>query len=175
MPAETTKGFPYPVDADPNDVPADIQTLAEFLDTIPGISIFTTAQRDALAGGDLWNGRVIYNTTTARLEYYNGAQWGPVAAPATKAVDEYAANHNATSANDVILMDATGAARTVNLPDAATHEGKEFDIKKIDASANAVTIDGDGADTIDGSASVSITKQHESLRIVSDGVNWRIT
>ena len=35
----------------------------------------TTTQRDALAGADLFTGRIIYNTTTGRAEIYNGTNW----------------------------------------------------------------------------------------------------
>lgn len=37
--------------------------------------VFTTTQRDALTGGDLWNGRIIYNSTTTALEKYAGPYW----------------------------------------------------------------------------------------------------
>lgn len=38
-------------------------------------SVFTTTQRDALTGGDLWNGRIIYNSTTTALEMLFGGSW----------------------------------------------------------------------------------------------------
>jgi hypothetical protein len=71
--ATTPRGYPYPAAADANDVPADLQALAQKNDDRPGISPLTTAARDALAGTDLWDGRVIYNLTTSRLERYNAA------------------------------------------------------------------------------------------------------
>ena len=33
----------------------------------------TTTQRDALAGADLFTGRIIYNTTTDKLNVYTGS------------------------------------------------------------------------------------------------------
>jgi hypothetical protein len=71
--ATTPRGYPYPAATDANDVPADLQALAQKNDDRPGISPLTTAARDALAGADLWDGRVIYNLTTSRLERYNAA------------------------------------------------------------------------------------------------------
>ncbi len=71
--ATTAKGVPYPVATDSNDVPVDIRRLADWLDARPGVSALTTAQRDALTGVDLWNGRVIYNLTTTQLERYDAA------------------------------------------------------------------------------------------------------
>jgi hypothetical protein len=71
--ATTAKGYPYPAATDANDVPADLQALAQKNDDRPGVSPLTTAARDALAGADLWDGRVIYNLTASRLERYNAA------------------------------------------------------------------------------------------------------
>ena len=68
---DTTKGLPYPVDADVNDVPADIQALAEAVDAAL-VQGYTTVQRDALL---VWTGRTIYNTTTFQEEVWNGAAW----------------------------------------------------------------------------------------------------
>lgn len=68
----------------PNDVPGDLQAIADRLDVLGGIGgLFTTLQRDALAGVQLWNGRTIWNTTTLRLEVYKGAVlgWQPAGAP----------------------------------------------------------------------------------------------
>lgn len=40
-----------------------------------GIADVTTAERDALAAEDLWTGRTVYNTTTGKLQYWNGSVW----------------------------------------------------------------------------------------------------
>lgn len=67
---ETTKGAPYPEGTDAANVPGDIQSLAEWIDEVLG-NAMTTAQRNALAGADLWADRIIYNLTTGQLERYN--------------------------------------------------------------------------------------------------------
>jgi hypothetical protein len=67
----TPKGAPYPILGDPNDAPFYIFTLAEWVDARPGTQVMTTGERDALAGGDVWDGRLIYNSTTDRLESYD--------------------------------------------------------------------------------------------------------
>lgn len=81
MPA-TPKGAPFPAATSANDVPADIQALATWTDARPGVSPLTTAARDALTGADLWDGRVIYNLTTAQLERYNATLATPAWQPA---------------------------------------------------------------------------------------------
>lgn len=74
----TTKGYPYPASTDAVNVPGDIQALANKVDSNPGVAQLTTTARDALAGGDLWTGRVIYNTTTGKLQQYTGSAWADV-------------------------------------------------------------------------------------------------
>lgn len=85
------------------------------------------------------------------------------------------ANYTASIETDsVILCDATGGAFTITLPTAASADGYQFDIKKIDASANTVTVDGDGAETIDDSTTAVLTTQYESITVYSDGSEWWI-
>ena len=83
-----------------------------------------------------------------------------------------AAAYTATWMDEVLLVDATSGAVTVTLPAAASSIGMRLIVKKIDASANAVTIDGSGAETIDGAATQSTTTQYAGWTIVSDGTSW---
>lgn len=71
----TTKGYPYPQDADPADVPADVQLLAEAVDATPGIASLTQAQIDALGVAAKWAGRIVWNQTTGRLQRCDGSTW----------------------------------------------------------------------------------------------------
>ena len=82
--------------------------------------------------------------------------------------------YTATSADDVILIDATAGAKTVNLPAAAGASEKVYIIKKTDSSFNAVTIDPNASETIDGSTTTTINTQFESITIQSDGTNWQL-
>lgn len=73
-----------------------------------------------------------------------------------------------------VLVDAVGANRTITLPTAASARWRKYTIKKIDATANTVTIDADAAETIDGAATFVLTTQYESVTIQSDGTEWWI-
>ncbi len=42
------------------------------------VETFTTTQRNALTAGQKWEGRVIYNSTTDRLQQWDGAAWQDV-------------------------------------------------------------------------------------------------
>jgi hypothetical protein len=79
------------------------------------------------------------------------------------------ADDTITDADATILADATAGVITLTLPPALTSPGP-FTVKKIDASANAVNVDGDGSDQINGSGvALAITTQYESRTFVSDG------
>lgn len=78
MPATTPRGAPYPLGTDNNDGPGAFFALATWTQDRPGIQTLTTAQRDVLTGGNLWVGRVIFNTTTNVMEFWSGSSWAPV-------------------------------------------------------------------------------------------------
>lgn len=82
--------------------------------------------------------------------------------------------YSATDLDSVILVNATGGAITVTLPDTAVVTGKQLTIKKTDVSVNVVTVDGNGAQTIDGAATASLAAQNKYISIVSDGTAWHI-
>lgn len=78
MPSTTTKGVPFSLGTDTADtIDTTMQSLAEWVDARPGVSALTTAQRDALAVIDKWDGRIIQNMTTGRLERWStgAAMW----------------------------------------------------------------------------------------------------
>jgi hypothetical protein len=84
------------------------------------------------------------------------------------------AAYTATADDRVILCDATSAAFTVTLPAAASSTGVVFYIKKIDSSANAVTIDGNGSETIDDATTQLLSSQYDCLTVHCDGTEWYI-
>ena len=74
----TSKGFPYPAGSDNVDVPGDIQALADAVDLTPGIRSYTSTQITGLAVGDKWAGRVVWNSTTSKLQVSNGSTFSDV-------------------------------------------------------------------------------------------------
>jgi hypothetical protein len=72
----------------------------------------------------------------------------------------------------VYSCDATSAAFAATLPPAATVPGRVYVFKKIDSSGNAVTVTGNGAETIDGSNTVALSTQWAKVMIVSNGTSW---
>ena len=83
-------------------------------------------------------------------------------------------------AEHTVLANAASGAITLALPTAAsaynstTGVGQIYTIKKIDSSANTVTVDGNGSETIDGAATQVLAAQWAVVRIQSNGSAWYI-
>ena len=75
-----------------------------------------------------------------------------------------------TSTTRAVLANATSGNVTLTLP--ALLAGDVFDLKRLDASANDVTVATPGAETIDGAATLSIPSQYLSFTLLCDGTNW---
>jgi hypothetical protein len=74
----------------------------------------------------------------------------------------------------LILMPNT-AALTVTLPAAADCAGGKLTFKKTSADAQAVTIDGNASETIDGSANfAACDAANDTVTIVCDGSAWYV-
>jgi hypothetical protein len=78
------------------------------------------------------------------------------------------ANYTMTTSDCVILADATSSAITITLPSAA-NTGMIVHIKKVDSSANVVTISRAGTDTIEGVNTVSLSVRYSSRTFVANG------
>ena len=89
------------------------------------------------------------------------------------------ADDAAGSPKDLYLVDATSGAVTVTLPavadvTSANNEGRPLWVKKVDASVNAVTLDGDGSETIDGATTKALSSQYDVCCVVCDGTEWHV-
>lgn len=73
-----------------------------------------------------------------------------------------------------ILCNAVGGNITLNLPVVAGNSGTIFNFKKIDSTANTCTVDGSGAETIDGALTVTLGTQYQSIQIITDASAWYI-
>ena len=89
-------------------------------------------------------------------------------------ISSVTAAHTANILEEIVLADASGGAFSVVLPTASGKTGFIYRVKKTDSSANAVTIDVTGAETIDGDATADLALQDEVIAVVSDGSNWWI-
>lgn len=86
----------------------------------------------------------------------------------------FTAAHTLEISDVTNVEDATGGAYSVTLPPAAAATGRTYWIKRTNGGGNNVTIDGDGAELIDGVGTKVLTVQYQSVGLVSDGVGWSI-
>lgn len=72
-----------------------------------------------------------------------------------------------------VRADATAGAFAVTLPAALNLQGRQILIKKIDSSANAITVTAAGSDTIEGAATSSLAAQWNKTLLISNGnTSW---
>lgn len=95
------------------------------------------------------------------------------AAPAPRAVASVSGNTTLDASHAVVLVN-TGASTniTITLPSAAS--AREYTIKNTGTGTGKVTVDGNGAQTIDGSATVELAAG-DRMTIVADtaNTNWQ--
>ncbi len=82
--------------------------------------------------------------------------------------------YTATLADEVINCHASGGAFSVTLPAAAHIGGKTYTITKIDSSGNAVTVDANASETINGATTKVLAAQYDTVTIISNGTAWYI-
>ncbi len=85
---------------------------------------------------------------------------------------------SAVQATDYVLRCTQNSAITLTLPAKNVNSGRVLIFKDAlgNAGSNNVTIDGDGSDTIDGSAAFVLNMNRQSVTLVCDGINgWMIT
>lgn len=82
------------------------------------------------------------------------------------------ANYTVLSTDNVLNANCTGGAVTFSLPPAGTSTGRVFWFKKIDSSLNAMIIQANGVDLIDGSSSIMTVDQYQAYTLITDGTAW---
>ena len=79
-----------------------------------------------------------------------------------------------TESNIFVACNATSGAMTITLRAASGLAGYVVAVKKTDSSANAVTVDPNASEQVDGATTQVISAQYTSLSLVCDGSNWHI-
>ena len=73
----------------------------------------------------------------------------------------------------VLLCDPTSGAITVNLPAIAGVADSVIYIKNV-GTTNAVTIDGNSAEEIDGATTYSLSTQYDCVLIIAGSAEWHV-
>ena len=96
-----------------------------------------------------------------QLSYIARAIWTPVSRAVTGDV-------TVEASDECVFVDCTAGAVLVTFPPAIQMQFARITVKKVDASANAVTLGG----TFDGSANPTLAAQYKAKTVQSDGVAW---
>lgn len=110
---------------------------------------------------------VVFFALAIGVVYDESGIMGPASA-----VDTLTTDTTLTTAHNIVLVDTSAGPITLTLPDAATYAGPGYTIKNIAASANAVTIDGTGPQTIDETPTRILAMQYDAVEVMSDGTEW---
>lgn len=108
--------------------------------------------------------RLAATATSSNKIYYTWIKGAPVITVTS--------NYTMLESDEVILVDTTTAPVTITLLPTPV-VGTIITVKKIDSSANAVTIDGNGKN-IDGQATQTINNQFTANKMTYDGTAWFI-
>jgi hypothetical protein len=106
------------------------------------------------------------------LYFSDGANWAPYSSEkrAATAITTTAA----LAGTERVVLLAGSPTYTVTLAPAADWAGETIDFK-LTVSGGIVTLDGDGAETIDGASTyVGLAAQYDHVRLYSDGTNIHI-
>ncbi len=150
------------------------------------LAILSTGARPMLSDWDNLGAIRIRNTGVAEVQNAEpspaaeGTIWVDLDADpvfieqgAIKTITSADSPYTITATDCFIKADASSGAITVFLPAVAGFDERAFYIKKIDATNN-VTVDGDGAELIDGATTQVISTQYDAIKVVGDGSEWSI-
>jgi hypothetical protein len=74
----------------------------------------------------------------------------------------------------IVKCTAGVADYTLTLPAASGNSGRIFKIKRADAATYVITLDANGAETIDGYQTIGLESDYAGLSLICDGSNWLI-
>ena len=132
---------------------------------------------------DSVDGDLVYSTSNKILYAWNATEWSPITFTSedssNSVINSYTINTGpyiaGINSEVIIYCDCTNTNITIYLPSASSNVNRKFLIKKIDASTNTVTIDGNGTETIDRAMTRVLTgTTRPSIHIHSDGTEWWI-
>lgn len=120
---------------------------------------------------------IVTSNAVSGAELYlktEASKWTLVSAPATVAAAKTAA-YTVLNTDRLILADTSGGAFSVTLPPVATAEGQIVTFKNVGTGTNALTIDGDGSETIDGGATLAtMDAQYDTITLMAGPSEWHV-
>jgi hypothetical protein len=182
----TNNGTTYLVDASGGAVTVTLPAAASSTDKIvivkkvnaTSLTLAVTVDGNAAETIDGLATYIMYGLDEFVAIHCDGTEWHVIDAGGKMPV--LAVTTTATAGTHRIptlyTVDATAGAFSVTLPAAASMTGVPISFKKIDASGNAITLDGNASETIDNATTnaTALAAQYDSCTIVSDGSEYWI-
>jgi hypothetical protein len=154
-----------------NSDTVDVQYLRIYT-VIPQGTVFERSGTVTLAGATTFIGLgdtpLAYTTGLYLKTTGTAVEFSKILRP----IKSVATTYTIASTDHTVLADAVSAGFTITLPAAVDED--EYTINKIDSSANLVVVDGDAAETINGSGSYTLSVEHESVTVRALSGAWYI-
>jgi hypothetical protein len=122
------------------------------------------------------DGRLWINPDDGTMDYWDGDSFEDLKVPEVDLIRDHldkSADYTITDddANTVFVTTSTSTI-TITLPTVADNTGRIITIKKVDSGSGKITIDGEGAETIDGSTTLDVENQYSLWSGFCDGSEW---
>ena len=157
-------------------------TAIGFQEGTPNSSATSSIKVDSGSSTTLSDPLYITATTLSGTVLWLGDNHGNVIVPSSLSTSGFSgglavktSSYSAKATDNVILGNSTSGSLTITLPDATkSHVGQQYVIKKIDSSANTITVATTSSQTIDGTSSLALNVQYEAVEVATDGSNWYV-
>ena len=104
------------------------------------------------------------------LQTDGSGTWTFVGGPA---ITSKTTTYTATTADKIISV-TTGSAWTLTMYAASSNAGRTLEVIKTSSDFNALTIDGNSSETINGATTYLLNTQYERVKLLCDGSNWLV-
>jgi microcystin-dependent protein len=124
-----------------------------------------------------WYKLIVHKSDETVYATFDGIYYGVFELDEDLTVRQITESDNIETTDEFIEADASSGNIIATLPDVTALSGKErFTLKKIDATVNTVTLKGNGSQNIDGSNTVVLARQYNTITVVAnvDLTSWDV-
>lgn len=116
---------------------------------------------------DLWGGELNDDLDSLDSLIWTATNWITRAVTTTGSV-------TTADRNKLLTCDATGGAVTLTLPAVSGNDGLVIAFKRTNSGANAVILDGNASETIDGATTLTLSTQYDAVILQCNGATWSV-
>jgi len=143
--------------------------------TSAGVSDFTSAAETAIfTDANFVDGSTIDFTVSAGASVTAEVKDSSITEAKRVRTTDHAFTNSELITADLNLVNVQSASVSIRCPSPSTNSGRIIYVKKVDPSANTVTIQKNGAEFIDSGNQYILYNQFESVVLACDGTNWHV-